>query len=195
MKRINKGKARGTKLAAPKGETTRPTAERTKEAIFSILQFEMEGREVLDLFAGSGQMGLEALSRGAVHAVLCDRSREAADVIRANALKTRLVSQCDIYCTDYATALQAMRHNRTFDLVFLDPPYAAGLLSDVLDRLVRARLLRDGAIVVCETGDPTGVREAVDLDSFSIEREAKYGIAHVAILKYHEQKPAEEGTT
>ena len=194
MMRIITGRARGAKLAAPKGETTRPTAERTKEAIFSILQFEIEGREVLDLFAGSGQMGLEALSRGAAHAVLCDRSREAADVIRANALKTRLAPQCDILCADYAAALQTMRHNRAFDLVFLDPPYAAGLMGDVLNRLVRAQLLRDGATVVCETGDPSLVRDAVNSAFFSIEREAKYGIAHVTILKYRTQISAEEGT-
>ena len=132
MMRIITGKARGVRLAAPRGETTRPTAERTKEAIFSALQFELSGRAVLDLFAGSGQMGLEAVSRGAAHAVLCDRSREAADVIRANALKTRLAPLCEVVCSDYASLLRTLRRRRHFDLVFLDPPYAAGVLPDVL---------------------------------------------------------------
>ena len=187
MMRIITGKARGAKLAAPKGETTRPTAERTKEAIFSILQFDLSGREVLDLFAGSGQMGLEALSRGAAHAVLCDRSREAADVIRANALKTRLAPQCEIFCSDWVTLLQTLRHRYCFDLVFLDPPYAAGLLPEVLQKLDRGCLLANGAIVVCETGDADSLTDETLAPRFERVRQAKYGVAHVSVLHYHAQ--------
>ena len=96
MMRIITGKARGTKLQTLAGEATRPTAERTKEAIFSMINFDIAGARVLDLFAGSGQLGLEALSRGAKSAVLNDSSREAAAIIRANAEKTRLVDSCEI---------------------------------------------------------------------------------------------------
>ena len=126
MMRIITGKARGVHLTTLAGENTRPTSERAKEASFSMLQFEIEGREVLDLFSGSGQMGLEALSRGAKHAVLCDRSREAIDVIRSNALKTRLEPQCDILCSDAETLLRNLRRMQRFDLVFLDQPYKLG---------------------------------------------------------------------
>ena len=200
MMRIITGKARGAKLAAPKGETTRPTAERTKEAIFSSLQFDLSGREVLDLFAGSGQMGLEAISRGAAHAVLCDRSREAADVIRANALKTRLAPQCEIFCSDWATLLQRLCRRYRFDLVFLDPPYAAGVLPEVLQRLDRGGLLADGTIVVCETGDADTLTDEVLVPRFERVRQAKYGVAHVSILHYHAQDtdgeaPIEGGET
>jgi len=184
MMRIITGRARGTKLAAPKGETTRPTAERTKEAIFSSLQFDLLGKRVLDLFAGSGQMGLEALSRGAAHAVFCDRSRDAADVIRANALKTRLAPDCEVFCSDYQTVLQTLRRRHTFDLVFLDPPYAAGVLPDVLERLDRMGLLSDGAIVVCETGDADPFGTSLP-SKYELTRSAKYGVAHVNFLRYH----------
>ena len=184
MMRIITGRARGARLAAPKGETTRPTAERTKEAIFSSLQFDLQGREVLDLFAGSGQMGLEAISRGAAHAVLCDRSREAADVIRANALKTRLAPECEIFCSDYANLLQTLRRRYTFNLVFLDPPYAAGVLPDVLTRLDRMGLLANGAILVCETGDADPFGDSLS-PNYEVTRSAKYGVAHVTYLCYH----------
>ena len=103
MMRIITGTARGTKLMTLEGVSTRPTAERVKEAVFSMLQFELEGRAVLDLFAGSGQMALEALSRGAARATLIDASREANAVIMENAKKTHLFDRCRISCADWAT--------------------------------------------------------------------------------------------
>ena len=103
--RIISGRARGTKLVTLDGMQTRPTAERTKEAIFSMLQFEMDGRCVLDLFSGSGQMALEALSRGAASAVLCDKSRDAISIIQKNVEKTRLQEPCTIVNADYADCI------------------------------------------------------------------------------------------
>lgn len=184
--RIITGRARGTKLAAPKGEITRPTAERTKEAVFSMLQFDIAGREVLDLFAGSGQMGLEAVSRGASHACLCDRSREAVEVIRANALKTQLAPECDIVCSDHATLLRNLRRKKCFDLVFLDPPYAQGLIPDALGKLVEYGLLQTGAKLVCETAAPEDVFAGNgELEShFEILRTTRYGVACVTLLQY-----------
>ena len=185
MMRIITGKARGVRLATLKGENTRPTSERTKEAVFSILQFELSGKEVLDLFAGSGQMGLEALSRGAVHAVLCDASREAVDVIRANALKTRLSLQCDIFCSDFAALLPTLRRKKRFDLVFLDPPYALGAVPNALRSLLRYNLLNAGAKLVCETAAFEDVfGEDRELEShFDILRTTHYGVAYVTILQ------------
>ena len=106
MMRIITGRARGIRLDTLEGEMTRPTTERAKEAIFSRLQFEVEGRRVLDLFAGSGQMGLEALSRGATHAVMVDQSKEAIAIIRKNAERTRLADDCTIVCSDFSDFLR-----------------------------------------------------------------------------------------
>ena len=106
MMRIITGSARGVKLLTLEGDATRPTAERVKEAVFSMLQFELEGRAVLDLFAGSGQLGFEALSRGAARATLIDESRDAVAVVIENAKKTRLFDRCRISCADFAAFLR-----------------------------------------------------------------------------------------
>jgi 16S rRNA (guanine966-N2)-methyltransferase len=161
------------------GLNTRPTAERTKEAVFSKLQFDLEGREVLDLFSGSGQMGLEAVSRGAAHAVLCDKARDAVDVITRNAEKTRLKDKCVILCADYADCIERMAHlGKQFDIVFLDPPYASTMLAEALRLLCEKKLLRDGAFVVCESD-----KELVDVpQELSVVKQTKYGIAVVTIF-------------
>ena len=186
MMRIITGKARGVRLATLEGEQTRPTSERAKEAVFSMLQFEIAGTQVLDLFAGSGQMGLEALSRGAEHAVLCDASRAAVDVVRANAIKTRLAPFCDILCADFNTALQNMRRRQRFDLVFLDPPYRNGFLPQAIDLLLRYGLLKGCAKLVCESADPDDVFAGKEdlAEQFEVLRSSRYGIAHVTVLKY-----------
>ncbi len=186
MMRIITGKARGVRLATLEGEATRPTSERTKEAVFSMLQFEISGTAVLDLFAGSGQMGLEALSRGAAHAVLCDASRQATAVIRENALKTKLAPLCEILCADYTVTLQNLRRRQVFDIVFLDPPYAAGLLPDALERLLSHRLLANGARLICESAAPEDVFAGNDAlaGHFEVLRTSKYGVAYVTVLRY-----------
>lgn len=189
MMRIITGKARGVRLATLEGENTRPTAERAKEAVFSALQFEIAHKQVLDLFAGSGQMGLEALSRGADHAVLCDRSKEAVEIIRANAKKTRLEELCTVYCTDYQAFLSRLPKNSGFDLVFLDPPYALGAIPTALRLLVQAGALKAGAKLVCEAGDPAHVfgNDQALASHFEILRQSKYGAAYVTILQYNQE--------
>ena len=145
------GEARGIKLKTLEKEATRPTLQRAKEVIFSAIQFDIEGRRVLDLFAGSGQLGLEALSRGAEHAVLVDKSPDAFDTIKENAQKTRLYKKCRIENVDYAAyLLSAKRSGLKFGLVFLDPPYDSGLLVPVLKSLFVNGLLTESAIVVAE---------------------------------------------
>jgi len=184
MMRIITGRARGVRLNSLAGENTRPTSERAKEAIFSILQFELQGKEVLDLFAGSGQMALEALSRGAARAVLCDSSRAACDVIRTNATKTRLLPSCEIVTMDWDALLRTLRGRRKFDLVFPDPPYAMGVIPTVLDRLLQYDLLANGAKVVCESaeeGDVFGANDALR-GQFELLRTARYGAAFVTVL-------------
>lgn len=158
MMRIITGTARGTKLVTLEGENTRPTAERVKEAVFSMLQFELEGRTVLDLFAGSGQMALEALSRGAAKATLIDDSRDANAIIMENAKKTHLFDRCRISCADWATFIRGAAGRETYNIVFLDPPYAAGLMPEVLRKLADAGVLAHGAAVVCETDNESDAR-------------------------------------
>ena len=186
MMRIITGKARGVRLATLEGENTRPTSERAKEAIFSMLQFEIDGARVLDLFAGSGQMGLEALSRGAAHAVFCDLSKDAVEIVKTNIKKTRMEGQCDVFCGDYKVTLQRLRNRQNFDLVFLDPPYAGSLVPAALSELIENDLLSNGAKIICETASPEDVF-GTDLQlaiSFETVKQTRYGIAHVTILQY-----------
>ena len=120
--RIITGIAKNTKLNTLEGENTRPTAERTKEAIFSALQFDMDGRTVLDLFAGSGQMGLEALSRGAVSAMFVDASPEAMAVIKDNAKRTNFFSLSRFLISDYRSYIRKAGGKDQYGLILLDPP-------------------------------------------------------------------------
>ncbi len=183
--RIITGKARGTKLQTLAGEATRPTAERTKEAVFSIINFDIAGARVLDLFAGSGQLGLEALSRGAEYAVFNDSSREAAAIIRANAEKTHFTDACEILCTDWQAALRRLAGKERFELSFLDPPYAGGFLPKVLAKMIEWNLLANGAVIVCESADEDDVfcGDEELKSQFRVRRVARYGAACVTILE------------
>ena len=178
--RIITGKARGTNLYTLPGSTTRPTADRVKEAVFSMLQFEIEGRSVLDLFGGSGQLALEALSRGARDAVIADSQRGAIDIIKKNAEKTKLSSGCTIMLSDWKETLRRLS-DKKFDIVFLDPPYSSGLIPDVLKELYQH--LKPTSIVVCESD-----RDLSDqLDCrYETKKTVKYGVAHVMLLKIKE---------
>ncbi len=187
--RIITGSARGANLLTLEGEETRPTSARAKEAIFSILQFSISGKRVLDLFAGSGQMGLEALSRGADSAVFVDRSPKAVEIIRKNAEKTRLADKCRIECGDFSEKLARLGTER-FDIVFLDPPYALGAIPKALSALLRGKNIDGGSYVVCEAGadeDFFGGEAALEA-AFDVVRRAKYGVAHVIILQPKEKE-------
>ncbi len=183
MMRIITGRARGIRLETLEGDATRPTSERAKEAIFSRLQFEIEDRRVLDLFAGSGQMGLEAVSRGAAHAVLVDQSKEAVRIIRKNAERTRLDADCTIVCSDFAGYLRQHRGRDPFDLVFIDPPYAMHACKAAVEALLENRLLKPHGILVLESGesDPLGVDTPLAA-GFEVLKVARYGVAYITIL-------------
>ena len=183
MMRIITGKAKGIKLETLKGDNTRPTSERAKEAVFSMLQFDLEGREVLDLFAGSGQMGLEAVSRGAAGATFVDKSKEAAAVISKNIEKTRLSGSCRLLCSDVNDFIKAFRNKKKYDIVFIDPPYAMHAAAGTLEALIGADMLKPTSIVVCESEEADIFEKALDLKGkFEILRVAKYGAAHVTVL-------------
>ncbi len=153
MMRIITGSARGVKLETLEGEATRPTAERFKEALFSMIQFDVEGRDVLDLFGGSGQLGLEALSRGAASATFIDSSREAADIIIGNARNCKLFDKCRISAMDSLAYLRTAAGKQDFDIIFLDPPYASGLIPDCLRLIADGDILAEGGVIACETAE------------------------------------------
>lgn len=140
------GTAKGRVLKTLDGLETRPTTQRVKEALFSVLQFDIEGRRVLDLFAGSGQLGIEALSRGAKSAVFIDSSKKAVSVIKENLLKTGFSSCSKVYCSE---SIQFLTLNSdTYDIVFIDPPYGRGLAEKTLYSI--DGLLCAGSVAVCE---------------------------------------------
>ena len=182
MMRIITGKAKGIKLKTLEGNETRPTAERVKEAVFSMLQFDIEGRSVLDLFSGSGQMGLEAISRGAASAVLIDRSREAIKIIEENARKTKLIDQCKIVNSDALEYLKRTRNDQ-FDIIFLDPPYASGLYAPVLKALLHANCLKKNTIIVLESDIDDLISKDSELSSaFEVKKSSRYSKTVITLI-------------
>ena len=149
--RIIAGTARGRRFDAPKGMDTRPTLDRVKESLFGMLQFDLPDSRVLDLFSGSGNLGLESASRGAARVVCNDRSRDCADQIRANAKLLGLEGVVEVLCLDYTACLERLsRENAQFDLSFLDAPYADGTAARAAEQLFQAGLVAEGGRVIIE---------------------------------------------
>lgn len=184
--RIIAGTARGRAIETPGGWGTRPTQDRVREALFSILQMRIEGACVLDLFAGSGALGLEALSRGAAQAVFVDNSAECVRLVAKNADKLGFSERCVILRDDYRRALQRMPEGQpAFDIVFLDPPYRLGAVPAALELLFGRGLMRAGAVAACEhdantmiEDDPGGLYAVRDR-----RRYGSTGYTFVAALK------------
>lgn len=187
--RIITGSARGARLETLDGEEiTRPTPERVKEAVFNMLAFDLEGRRVLDLFAGSGQMGLEALSRGAASALFCDSNRQAVDVIKRNAQKTKLSSQARIVNSDYKSLIRSLEGKEQFDIILLDPPYAMNLVQDAIDRILRAGIASERAIFVCESDR----KDPFSGEGLTLHRHNRYGRIYITVLLRGEENEEEE---
>jgi len=149
--RIISGIARGTKLHTLDGENTRPTLDRVKEPLFSIIQNNIKDSVVLDLFSGSGALGLEALSRGAKKAILCDNSYEAIDIIKKNIVKTHFEEKTQVLCMDYKKCLETT--NEKFDLIFIDPPYKQDIAVKAVEKILENNLLSEDGLIVIETDD------------------------------------------
>lgn len=182
--RIITGTARGTKLESLEGEEiTRPTADRVKEGIFSAIQFDITGKRVLDLFAGSGQLALEALSRGAESAVLIDESEKAVEIIKQNAKKTNLMKKCRIARQDYSEYLKSANNREKFGIIFIDPPYVKDVPNEVLKKLCRTNIIDSGGIVVCES-----CRDDMNSDIYNLTfvKKYKYGKTYVAIFQFED---------
>lgn len=180
--RVITGSARGRRLITLEGDDVRPTTDKVKEALFSIIQFEIEGRMVLDLFAGSGQLGIEALSRGAKSAVFVDLSKKAAEVVRQNLETTGFTKSAVVLNTDSIAFLRTRAEK--YDIAFLDPPYRKGLLQQALSGI--DRVMSDSGIVVAEC--PVDEEFPESAGSFMKTREYKYGKIKLALYR----KPSEE---
>lgn len=152
--RIISGSARGTKLYTLEGLDTRPTLDRVKEPLFSIIQHYIPDAIILDLFAGSGALGLEALSRGAQKAILCDNSRRAVSVIKQNIEKTKFNEKTELWNLGYKQSLEKCRQNKIcFDIIFLDPPYAKDFLMNSIQMIIEYSLLKNNGIIIAETDE------------------------------------------
>ena len=177
--RVITGTARGRRLGELKGQETRPTAGKVKEGIFSALQFDIEGRLVLDLFAGTGQMGIEALSRGAKSCVFVDRRADACRLVRDNLAVCDLADRAQVVCGDAMSYLSALRVR--FDLIFLDPPYADDTLERAIAQIARFDILAPYGIIVAEC--PADKTLPALGGPYRIHREYHYGKIKVTVYR------------
>ena len=176
--RVITGSARGRRLKELEGLETRPTTGKVKEALFSVIQFDIEGRRVLDLFAGTGQLGIEALSRGAECAVFVERRRDALQVIRENLEACGMTDKARVVNGD---AMSYLKSGEKFDLIFLDPPYASGLLEQALEEIVRFDICRRHGIIVAESAADKTLPPLAG--PYALDREYRYG--KIKLTVYH----------
>ena len=177
--RVITGKARGVALKTPNGMATRPTADRVKEAMFNIIQFEIPAARVLDLFGGTGQLGIEALSRDAKSAVFVDEREDACKLIRENLKKTKLEQYGRVVRSDYMAYLKTCREK--FDIILLDPPYAEVFLENSLKMITEIDILQSGGIIVTER--PIGKELPWNFEGFERSRDYKYGRTLITIYR------------
>ena len=169
--RVITGKARGVQLKTPDGMLTRPTTDRVKEALFSVIHFDLPGARVLDLFGGTGQLGIEALSRGAKSAVFVDSREDACRLIRENLKRTKLEADAKVVRSDYLDYLKRCRES--FDIILLDPPYAEVFLENALKCITEIDILQSGGIIVAER--PVGKELPFEFEGYTRSKDYKYG--------------------
>lgn len=163
------GSLRGRRLDTLGGEEiTRPTSQSTKEALFSAIQFELGDKKVLDLFAGSGQLGIEAISRGARHCTFVESNKQAYAVVEQNIKKCKIEDKCTLV---FSQASSFLMNKNNFDIVFADPPYHKGLIEECLPRLVG--MMNDGGVIICESARDEELPENVD--GWCVDRVRNYG--------------------
>ena len=176
--RVITGTARGKRLITLEGEDVRPTTDKVKEALFSIIQFEIEGRKVLDLFAGSGALGVEALSRGSVHCTFVESNKAAMAIVKKNIELTHTEDNSTTVFGDAFSFLNKCTEG--FDVIFLDPPYSTGLLKKAVKLIGEKNLLSEDGIILCES-EAGGEEPPADI--YKIIKQAKYGKTTVFVLK------------
>ena len=177
--RVITGTARGIQLKTPDGLLTRPTADRVKEALFSIINFDLPGAKVLDLFGGTGQLGIEALSRGAASAVFVDASEHSCKLIRENLKRTKLEKDAKVIRSDYMDYLNRCREQ--YNIIFLDPPYAEVFLENSIKRITEIDILQSDGIIVAER--PLGKELPWEFEGYTRSRDYKYGKVLLTIYR------------
>ena len=175
--RVITGLAGGRKLSTLEGEATRPTGDKVKEGIFSAIQFDIEGRNVLDLFAGSGQLGIEALSRGATFALFCDNNPAAVKVIKSNIATCGFADQSQVVSGGYTEVLCTTPHK--FDIAFLDPPYQAGILLSAAEGV--AKIMNPHGMIICEHDERAEMPEKIG--AFVLKKRYRYGKTAVSLYR------------
>lgn len=174
--RVISGKARGKKLVSLEGLNTRPTLDRVKEALFNIIQFDIENKDVLDLFAGSGALGIEALSRGAKTATFCDNSYDAMQIIKTNITNTHNEKNSIVINKDYNLALNSLsKQNKKFDIIFLDPPYKADFGIKALEMIIKLNILAEEGFIILETDDEKKEQNIREIEGLKVFDKRKYG--------------------
>ena len=186
--RVTSGSARGIALKAVPGNDTRPTSDMVKQAVFNIIQFELGGRNVLDLFAGTGQLGIEALSRGASSAVFVDNALPALEVVRENVRKTGFSAVSKIVKSDYKAFLGSAP-KKSFDLVFLDPPYREKFVPRILNFIETFDILSDCGIIICETA--VSERMPSEVGRIRLTRQYKYGGTALSVYRVSQEDDAQ----
>jgi len=190
--RVIAGRARGMRLRAPRGADVRPTADRVKESLFSMLADRIQGASVLDLFAGSGALGIEAVSRGAQRAGFVDRARASLEAVRDNVGRAGLADQAELVRGDALAAIRSLAEaGRTFDLVFADPPYEAGMAARVVAVVGRHGIVRPGGCLVVEHS----VREEIPavIENLRAVRTRVYGDTVVTIFERSDTTTPDSG--
>ncbi len=177
--RVITGKARGVMLKAPLGQETRPTADRVKEAMFSIIQFDVQNAVVLDLFGGTGQLGIEALSRGAKEAVFVDQSGKACKLIRENISIAKFTQQAKVIQSSYTDFL--CKNSQKFDIIFLDPPYSGDFLENSIKIITEIDILQSSGIIVTER--PIEKELSHEFIGYTRSKDYKYGKTLLTIYR------------
>ena len=178
--RVISGTAKGTRLDSLEGNTTRPTLDRVKEALFNIIQNDIKDAKVLDLFSGSGALAIEALRRGASFCVLCDKSNDAIKIIKKNLEKTKLNSKAQIIKDDYKKILNYL--NEKFDLIFIDPPYTENIAINAVKLIIQEELLSNNGIIILETDDEVRELEGLKNINVNVYDLRKYGRVKLIFL-------------
>ncbi len=181
--RIISGTARGTKLYTLEGLDTRPTLDRVKEALFNIIFDKIQEAKVLDLFSGSGAIGLEFASRGAKEVYLCDNSKSACEIIKKNIQKTHLENKTILYNLDFKEVLKENK-DLIFDIIYLDPPYKTDYIKIAINEIIKNNMINENTLIIAETDELEKLLMQIkNIEEIKLESERKYGRVHILFLK------------